>query len=86
MPKPKPASTGHNTDAKAIITRLCTLLDEADGLAEDIKELKAEAKAGGLDMKALGIAIRQIRKPLDEELKAAANSYMEANGQHALFV
>ena len=84
---PKPATKGHNTaDAKAIITRLCTLLDEQDGLAEDIKELKLEAKAGGLDMKALGIAIKQIRKPLEDELKATANSYMEASGQMALFV
>ncbi len=86
MAKSKPATVGHNADAKAIITRICTLLDEQDGLAEDIKELKAEAKAAGFDMKALGIAIKQIRKPLDEELKIVVNSYIEANGQTALFV
>lgn len=83
---PRLAKTGHNADPKTIITRLCTLLDEQDGLAEDIKELKVEAKAAGLDMKALGIAIKEIRKPLDEELKAIVNTYIEANGQHALFV
>jgi len=83
----KAATKGHNSaDPKTIINRLCTLLDEKDGLAEDIKELKAEAKASGLDMKALQIAVKQIRKPLDEELKAAANSYIEASGQMALFV
>ena len=86
MSKPKVAATGHNTDPKTIINRLCALLDEADGLAEDISELKKEAKEAGIDMKALGIAIKQIRKPLDEELKATANSYIEASGQHALFV
>lgn len=86
MPKSKPAVSGHNIDAKTIISRLCTLLDEQDGLAEDISELKKEAKAGGLDMKALGIAVKQIRKPLDEELKATVNSYIEDSGQMALFV
>ena len=84
---PKAATKGHNSvDAAQIIKRLCTLLDEADGLAEDIKELKAEAKAGGLNTKALMAAIKEIRNPLDDEIKATINSYLDANGQHALFV
>ena len=86
MSKAKAATVGHNADAKTIINRLCTLLDEADGLGEDIRELKKEAKAAGLDTKALNIAVKQIRKPIDEELKAIVNIYIESTGQMALFV
>lgn len=42
-------------------TRWVRLLEERDGLGADIKDLKAEAKGQGVDVKALEIAVKETR-------------------------
>lgn len=82
----KPASEGHNSDVKAIITRMIVILTEQDTLAEDMKELKLEAKNKGLDAKAISLAIKEIRKPIEKALKEKANQYFrESGGNYDLF-
>jgi uncharacterized protein (UPF0335 family) len=46
-------AAGHNSKAQqlAYVDRLCNLIGEQKALGEDIRELKAEAKANGFDPK-----------------------------------
>ncbi len=83
---PKPAPKGHNSDASALIKRMLNVLTEQDTLAEDLKELKAEWKAAGFDTKALSLALREHRNPVDADVKAKANQYFkESGGNYDLF-
>lgn len=49
-------------DVKSIITRILRLKEEQDALAEDIREIYAEARSNGLDKTALGQVVSAIRK------------------------
>lgn len=74
-----------NTDVKNYFSRAETILNEIDTLGEDYKELMKEAKANGIDVKALKLALKEKRKPLDAELKKTINSYLMIDGQYELF-
>ena len=80
----KPAPSGDNS-VKSYIDRAMNIMTEQDTLAEDLKELWAEAKERGVDVKAAKVAIRQLRTPIDPEFKATVNSYLEVAGQFVLF-
>lgn len=81
----QPAKAGDNS-AKSYIDRAINIMTEQDTLKEDLKELFEEAKNNGEDVKAMRIAIRQIRTPIEDELKEKVNSYLEVKGQLLLFV
>lgn len=78
---------GNNAAArlKHIAERWVRLLDEIADLQEDLKQVKAEAKADGYDMKALAQTIKDFRKDEDGraaqiELHAVTNTYRRALG------
>lgn len=81
-----PAPAHHNSEIKSIINRILNIMSERDTLDEDLKELKAEAKAKGLDSKALALALKEHRKPIDDNTKQLANTYFkESGGNYDLF-
>ncbi len=74
-----------NVAVKEYAERICRLEDEKDTLGEDIKEIYTEAKAGGVDTKALKTAIRAKRKEVDLGYKQKVNGYLEELGELPLF-
>lgn len=77
---------GHNSEAKAFIERMLNIMTEQDTLAGDLKELKAKAKEKGMDMKAISLAIKEHRSPVDRGVKFKANQYFkESGGNYDLF-
>jgi len=64
-----------NTDAAidTYVTRWCTLLDDVSEAQEALKQLKAEAKGEGFNVKALKQCVRERR--LDEEAQCAQLTY-----------
>ena len=67
-----PAPIGHNSAAgaqlKSIVERIERLEEEKKALADDIKDVYAEAKANGFDVKQLRAVVR-IRK-MDQQKRA----------------
>ena len=74
-----------NVDIKNYFARAENILNEIDTLSEDYKELMQEAKANGIDCKALKAALKEKRKPLDPDFKKTVNLYLEIDGQYQLF-
>ena len=81
----KPATVGDNSEVESYISRINSIVGEQNVLADDLKELCAEAKAKGLDVKALKAAAKELREPVDGEFKNKVNFYIEATGQGRLF-
>jgi uncharacterized protein (UPF0335 family) len=81
----KPATVGDNSAVKSYIDRATNIMTEQETLAEDLKELWQEAKDNGLDTKALKAAVKELRKPIDDDFKQKVNYYIEATGQVRLF-
>ena len=54
-------SPGGNADARlrSIVQRIARLQDERKGLSADIKEIYAEAKSAGYDLKGLRVVVRR---------------------------
>ncbi len=67
---------------RAIVERIERLEEEKKGIAEDIKEVYAEAKANGFDTKVLRsiVRIRKQDKSEREEHEALLDLYMHALG------
>ena len=67
---------------KSIIERIERLMEEQAGLAGDIKDVFAEAKANGFDVKVLRKIISLRRKDHDErqEEEAILELYLQALG------
>lgn len=94
--KSPPPSIGHNGgpplddgepnfasgQLKSIVERVERLEEEKAALAEDIKEVYAEAKANGFDTKTLREVIRERKKDANEreEQEALKVLYMRALG------
>jgi uncharacterized protein (UPF0335 family) len=80
------AAIGHNTLAgdqlKAIVERVERLEEEKKALADDIRDVYAEAKGNGFDVKALRAVIRLRKQDADEraEHEAILETYMHALG------
>lgn len=77
--------TPQNVDIKGYLDRAINIETEIDTLKEDRKELNAEMKQNGVDSKAFGIALKQMRKPLDADLMIKANTYLHEAEQLPLF-
>ena len=77
---------GHNGIAKdqllSIIERIERLEEEKKGIADDIKEVYAEAKSNGFDTKTLRkvIAMRKMDQAEGQEQEALLDIYMNALG------
>jgi uncharacterized protein (UPF0335 family) len=89
----KPAAgPGHNSRVAGVpdalgsyVDRLMNLVDEKERVAEDIKELKAEAKENGVDAKALVATVKLKRETAEqsqkrEKFESVVASYMAAAG------
>ena len=78
-------STIPNTNVKSYLDRAINIMNEQDTLAEDLKELILEAKENGINSKAFSLALKELRKPIDAEVKRLVNVYTEEGGQFKLF-
>ena len=81
-----PAEKGHNSIAKdqliSIIQRVENLAEEKAAIAEDIKEVYAEAKGNGLDVRAIKaiVKLRKLDAATREEQETILDIYMNAIG------
>jgi uncharacterized protein (UPF0335 family) len=67
---------------KAVVERVEKLEEEKKAIADDIKDVYAEAKAHGFDVKALRSIVRLRKQDTDErmEQEAILETYMHALG------
>jgi uncharacterized protein (UPF0335 family) len=67
---------------KAIIERIERLEEEKKAIGDDIKDVFAEAKGNGYDVKALRTIIRMRKQDADERAEAEAilDTYLQALG------
>jgi uncharacterized protein (UPF0335 family) len=67
---------------KAIVERIEKLEEEKKAIADDIRDVYAEAKANGFDVKALReiIKLRKIEPTERDEQEAILETYMHALG------
>lgn len=67
---------------KSFVERVEKLEEEKKAISEDIREVYAEAKADGFDVKALRAVIRMYRQDLDQrkEYEALVDLYRDALG------
>lgn len=83
------AAPGHNSVArdhlKAFVERIERLEEEKKTIADDIKDVYAEAKSNGFDTKALRSVIRLRKQDADEraEQQAILDTYLHALGMLA---
>lgn len=86
MSKSKTPKAGHNSIAKdqlnSIVERVERLQEEKAGLADDIKDIFAEAKGNGYDVKTIRkvIRLRKIDAAQREEEEHMLTLYKEALG------
>lgn len=75
---------GHNSNQqlKAIVERINSLEDEKKTIADDIRDVYAEAKGNGYDAKALRVIVRRQRADQAKlaEHEALVETYMAAMG------
>jgi uncharacterized protein (UPF0335 family) len=83
------AAIGHNSFAKdqlkSVIERIERLEEEKKNTQDDIREVYAEAKGNGLDVKALRAIVKLRKQDVDErrEHEAILETYMHALGMLA---
>lgn len=82
VPAPDTSSSVAADQLKAFIERIERLEEEKAGIAGDIKDVFAEAKGTGFDVKALRSILRIRKKDHDErqEEEAILELYMQALG------
>jgi uncharacterized protein (UPF0335 family) len=80
-----PATSFAKDQLKAIVERVERMEEEKKAIADDIKDIFAEAKAHGFDVKALRTIIRLRKQDADErkEQEAILDVYMHALGMLA---
>lgn len=77
---------GHNSVAKdqlkSIIERIEKLEEEKKALSDDVRDIYAEAKGNGFDVKALRTVVRMRRQDANErqEQEAVLETYLNALG------
>ena len=75
------SDTGHNAQQalRDYANKIMRLMDEADALKEDIREVYGQAKAAGFDVKVLRKAITLARKDPEEvdEERALLDLYLD---------
>ena len=83
--KEQPATRFAKDQLKAVVERVERLEEEKKALADDIRDVYAEAKAHGFDVKALRSIVRLRKQDTDErkEQEAILETYMHALGMLA---
>ena len=78
----QPATRFAKDHLKAFVERIERLEEEKKALADDIRDVYAEAKATGFDVKALRTIVRLRKQDADErkEHEAILETYMHALG------
>jgi uncharacterized protein (UPF0335 family) len=78
----QPATRFAKEQLKAVVERVERLEEEKKAIADDIKDVYAEAKAHGFDVKALRTIVRLRKQDTDErkEQEAILETYMHALG------
>ena len=76
------SATVHGAQLRGIIERIETLEAEKAEIAEQVKEVYAEAKGNGFDPKILRMVVRLRKKTADERAEAEAmlDLYLQALG------
>jgi len=84
------SGVGHNSafasdQLKSIIERIERMEEEKKAIADDIRDVYAEAKGNGFDVKALRAIVRLRKLDVDErrEQEAVLETYMHALGMLA---
>jgi uncharacterized protein (UPF0335 family) len=79
------AGTGHNGQLKAVVERIERLAEEKKSIADDIRDVYAEAKGNGFDVKALHEIVRLRKQDATKraEHEAILETYMIALGMLA---
>ena len=80
--KEQPATRFAKDQLKAIIERIERLEDEKKATSDDIRDVYAEAKGNGFDVKALRTIVRLRKQDVDErrEQETILETYMHALG------
>jgi uncharacterized protein (UPF0335 family) len=78
----QPAARFAKDHLKAFVERVERLEEEKKTIADDIRDVYAEAKANGFDTKALRTIVRLRKQDIDErkEQEAILETYMHALG------
>jgi uncharacterized protein (UPF0335 family) len=78
----QPAAKFGKDQLKAFIERVERLEEEKKTISDDIKDVYAEAKGSGFDVKALRAIVRMRKQDVDErrEQEAILETYMHALG------
>jgi len=78
----RPAARFVEDHLKAFVERVERLEEEKKAIADDIRDVYAEAKANGFDIKALRMIVRLRKQDADErrEQEAILETYMHALG------
>jgi uncharacterized protein (UPF0335 family) len=78
----QPAARFAKDHLKAFVERVERLEEEKKTIADDIRDVYAEAKANGFDVKALRTIVRMRKEDADErrEHEAILETYMHALG------
>ena len=81
----QPSTSFAKEQLKAVVERVERLEEEKKAIADDIKDVYAEAKAHGFDVKALRTIVRLRKQDTDErkEQEAILETYMHALGMLA---
>jgi uncharacterized protein (UPF0335 family) len=71
-----------NDQLRLFVERIERLIEERSGISDDIKEVKAEAKANGYDVRTINeiIKIRKLETHVRQERKALLDTYLAAFG------
>ena len=80
--KEDPATTFAKDQLKAIIERIERLEEEKKTISDDIRDVYAEAKGNGFDVKALRTIVRLRKQDANERAEAETilETYMQALG------
>ena len=80
--KEAPATKFAKDQLKAIIERIERLEEEKKTISDDIRDVYAEAKGNGFDVKALRQVVRLRKQDVDErkEQEAILETYLQALG------
>ena len=83
--KEEPATRFAKDHLKAFVERIERLEEEKKAIADDIRDVYAEAKGTGFDVKALRAIVRLRKQDVDErkEQEAILETYMHALGMLA---
>jgi uncharacterized protein (UPF0335 family) len=83
--KEKPATRFAKDQLKAFVERVERLEEEKKALSDDIRDVYAEAKGNGFDIKALRtiVRLRKLETTERQEQQAILDTYMHALGMAA---